>query len=972
MQYTTGGKLGASFVCKGILWGLTFFLFLGFLCFASADSAGSLSGRVWNDLNNDGLIDADEPGVAGVTLTLKRGNTPITATSDAQGAFLFTSLADGSYTLSVALPDSMLYARYRKEGGSLRSVMTGDDPRITRPFVIRDAAAVTGVNIGLVDSAIVRGIAFLDLNYNGNYDEGEPPYQGVTVEIIRNASDRSLGKVVTGEDGGFFLDTVRAGNYRLRAILPDNGSIFSKVPDSPGVFSNLLAARPGRRENAIASIDTENSMVYEYYIGIAIGGEISGTVFTDKNYTGVLDRGDSKLGSLKVELVDAGGTPVAQTATSAKGVYTFQDVMPGEYRLRFERRDGYTFTKYRPQEASGNSARLTQAGDTGETELFSFSMGQSLSDLNAGLVQSATLGGVFFHDANDNGLMDEGEGGFTDGQVRLLSQDGEIDLIQPIHADGSYYFSGVVPTEYTLYYLLPVYAEIAKVANGGNTLQHQGAENTVTGLTLKAKKDYTQPLVGAVKLGTFTGRAFTDSNANGIQDAGELPLAGVTVTLSLQKDPQQTAEAITGADGLFAITGLRPEKYTLSLQLPDGMIFASDILASDIALNPDNAYTAPIPFSTLINRADNAIGAVEPATLQAQVWLDENRSGMQDAGERMLSGMEYTLYDEVHQETVATAIAGEDGTAVFRNVRPSAYTVSFTLPDNAQPVTGNGTFAQNGSTMRHSGIVVGPDETFSAISGGLVYTTSIGGTVKADQQNGQIPVADAQVRLYLQGDEKPLKSVSTDEQGVYRFDGLWPGSYVIEVVRPGGLVFIRPDDPALQAGDSIIRHMDDTTGSSDPFPLAMAQDQLSHAVLLTIPAKVGNLVWLDENENGLIDGTEPMIGGVTVNLLQNDAVVYTTVSNEWGYYEFPDVYPGEYTLEAAAYPALDITTPVPELRMISSCLVTGDGTLAASDPFSVTSASVNFFCHLGYILRDGAEMPPAIAEGAHQIWNQPE
>ena len=103
--------------------------------------------------------------------------------------------------------------------------------------------------------------------------------------------------------------------------------------------------------------------------------------------------------------------------------------------------------------------------------------------------------------------------------------------------------------------------------------------------------------------------------------------------------------------------------------------------------------------------------------------------------------------------------------------------------------------------------------------------------------------------------------------------------------------------------------------------------------MLTIPAKVGNLVWLDTNGNGLIDGDEPTINGVTVSLLENGAAVYTTTSNAWGYYEFADVYPGEYTLEASAYPELAITAPVPALRIISSCLVSGDGTLAVIRSF---------------------------------------
>jgi len=974
MQHTTSSRLRVFLAYKGIVWGFALVFFLCVFCFASADSSGSISGRVWNDLDNDGLMSANEPGVADVVLTLKRSDNGkiLTTTSDTSGAFQFASLPNDSYTLSVTLPNSMIYARYRKEGGNLRSVMTGENPNITRSYVVRNGSAVTGINIGLVDSAIIRGLAFLDLNYNGNYDEGEPPYTDVTVSVIRNASDRVMGKMVTGEDGTFFFDAVRTGNYRLRAILPDDGSTFTKVPDPIGTLSNLLAARPGRRENAIASIDTENSMVYEYYVGIAVGGKITGTVFTDKNYSGALEKSDSRLRGITVELADASGALVAQTTTSAKGVYTFRDVMPGEYQLRFLCKDGYTFTKYRPLEANGNSAQLTQAGDAGETAPFLFSMGQSLTGINAGMVQAATLSGIFFHDANDNGLMDEGEGGFTDGLVRLVSQDSEIDLTQTVSADGSYFFSGVVPTDYTLYYLLPEHAEMAKVASGGNTIRHQGMENAVTGLTFKAKKHYTQPLAGAVKLGTFTGLAFEDRNANGEHEEGEPTLAGVAVSVAVQHNPQNAVTAVTGADGLFSITGLRPDDYSLSLQLPNGMIFASDISASHIAPGTDNAYSAPIAFATLISRANNTIGAVIPATLQAQVWLDENRNGMQDADERMQEGLEYTLYDEIHQRFVATSRAGKDGTAVFRNVRPSTYTVSFALPANAQPVSNTGTFVPDGGTMRHSGIAVGPGDTFSAISGGLVYTTSIGGTVAVDQADGRSPVEAAQVRLYQESDTQPLQTIVTNAQGAYRFDGLWPGRYVIEVVRPNGLVFIRPDDPALQAGDSVISEISDTYGTSEPFPLSMAQDQLSHQVLLTIPAKIGNLVWLDENHNGLIDGTEPMISGVIVHLLQNDVIVYTTASNEWGYYEFSDVYPGEYTLEAIAYPELNITEPVPELRMISSCLVTGDGTHAASDPFSVASASVNFFYHLGYTLQEGKEMPPAITEGVHQVWTAAE
>ena len=970
MRNTAAGKASAFFGFKWIAWGLLLLLLAGLVSAASA-SQGYISGRVWNDLNNDGLMDDTEPGVQGVALTLRRSDTGeiLTAVSDETGAFLFDSLPDDAYTFSVELPRGMLLARYRKEGGDLRSVLTGEDSGFTRTFVVKSTEPLGHMNLGLVDSAIIKGMAFLDLNYNGSYDEGEPPYAGVTMEVIRNASERSMGKMKTGEDGQFSFDSIRTGNYRLRAVLPDDGSTFTYVPAALGFLSNQFSARDGRRENSILSIDAENSMEYEYFVGVALGGQITGAVFEDGNYTGVLEKADRRLSGVAVQLVGADHTAVAETTTSAKGVYTFNGVMPGVYTLRFARADAYTFSKYRPLEEGGNAAKLTQTGAYGETEPFAFQMQEQLTGLNAGLVQSATLGGVFFYDVNDNGLMDPGEAGFTEGRVRLQSDDGEIDLTQSVAADGTYFFSGVVPTSYMLSYLLPEHSEMAKTISGGNTLANQGPVNSIPGLSLKAKKSYVQPLVGALKLGTFEGFAFEDTNADGVRQDDEAVLEGVAVSFKQRGAQEPAASAVTDLDGRFSVTGLRPDEYFLDISLPGGIIFSCDLLASHIALAAADTHSALVPFDTLLNRAENAIGAVSPATLQASVWLDENLNGSQDAGERMLDGLEYALYDESRQTYVMTARAGANGDAVFHNVRPSTYTVSFRLPDDAQPVIGAGTFSQDGRTMAQSGIVISEGETFTDISGGLQCTTSVGGSVYADRAEGRVPVPGARVMLYAEGNTQVIQATVTDAQGQYRFDGLWPGRYILEAERPAGLVFIRPGDPTLQAEDSIITRISDDLGSGDPFALTMARDQLSHNALLTVPAKVGSLVWLDQNENGLIDGDEPMINGVTVNLLQDGAAVYTTVSNEWGYYEFADVYPGEYTLEAVAYPELGITIPVPALRIISSCLVSGDGAVAASDPFSVTSGSVNFMYHLGYTIKPGETLPPeAIVEGAHQTW----
>ncbi|MBK9462542.1 MAG: carboxypeptidase regulatory-like domain-containing protein [Sphingobacteriales bacterium] len=57
----------------------------------------SLGNYVWYDVNQDGIQDATETGVDGVTVTLYDGNGAVvaTTTTDATGAYEFTGLTPG-------------------------------------------------------------------------------------------------------------------------------------------------------------------------------------------------------------------------------------------------------------------------------------------------------------------------------------------------------------------------------------------------------------------------------------------------------------------------------------------------------------------------------------------------------------------------------------------------------------------------------------------------------------------------------------------------------------------------------------------------------------------------------------------------------------------------------------------------------------------------------------------------------------
>ena len=926
---------------------------------------GALGGRVFEDMDNDGIMGDGDPGVAGVTVRIEgnRTGTVREITTDETGEYLFDFLPDDMYTISATLPEGMLYARYSQTGGDLRSIFTGSN--ITREFPVRDAARVMDKNIGVVENGVISGVAFLDLNYNGRLDEGEPGYAGVTVEALRGSGSESQGKTETGEDGAFRLEGLRGGDYQLRAILPDDGSIFSVTAEGAASEVNRFEQRSTRREFTIGGLTLGSGGETTALVGVARIASVSGVVFEDAGYDGVLGEEDKRLSGIRVYAVDASGQSVADAATNSRGEYTLTGLMPGVYTVEVQRNAGYGFTRLRPAE-DGGSHVTALVGEMGVTAEMDIAMGEALTGVNAGMLPASTVSGVFFHDVNDNGLRDENEIGMLGAEVRLVSEDGEIDLTQTPAEDGTYFFDGVMPGRYTLHYLLGEHREMAKVVEGGNTVAHDGPDTVYGPFEVVMGEALTLPVAGAVTLGNFSGAVFEDLNANGQWDEGEKALAGAAVTLTPDRTGIEAAQAVTGADGAFDLEGLRPAGYTLTVALPEGYIFSCPL--EGLAFGTLGEQSLVCAWQTLTDRTDKAIGAVKPGSISGVIWLDENEDGTRGEGELLMSGVSLELVDE-RGGTVVKRTASTDQGFRFDNVRPGTYTVRLTLPDQSSPAADSAsTFVANGLRMTQTGVTVEAGEDVDGLTTGLISATSVAGRLYLDENGARTPLAGVTVSLYKGGELSPLMTVLTDDSGRYRFDGLWPADYYLEAGLPSGTIFVRPDDPNYESGASAVTASGEGAGTSELFYLHMSQHRLDMDVIYIKPARVGDLAWLDENGNGLVDEGEPGIPGITVQLLQDGEAVYETVTDAYGYYLFTDVYPGAYTLVAKAYPELTPTSQVEALRIISSCLVGGDGNEAHSDPFEVESGSLNVNYDLGYLLREGESLPSAITAPPTRDW----
>jgi len=145
----------------------------------------------------------------------------------------------------------------------------------------------------------------------------------------------------------------------------------------------------------------------------------------------------------------------------------------------------------------------------------------------------------------------------------------------------------------------------------------------------------------------------------------------------------------------------------------------------------------------------------------------------------------------------------------------------------------------------------------------------------------------------------------TDADGIYGFDELDPGTYIVEFTEPAGRDFTPQDAGDDEAADS---DADPATGQTDPVTLAAGDNNEDvDAGLTPPPSPVGSIsdtVFDDLDGDGIQDPDEPGIAGVTVRLLDEDgnAVVGVepTTTGDDGTYIFANLPAGDYIVEFVA------------------------------------------------------------------------
>ncbi|MEQ1830640.1 MAG: SdrD B-like domain-containing protein, partial [Pirellula sp.] len=207
----------------------------------------SLEGRVFADLNEDCIWDANESPIAGVRIELldTSGTVVQSAFTDGNGVYRFEGLRPGIYSVREIQPDGYF------QGGQMAPEGVAD---ASTPDLLADILLSSGQNIDQLDfcevpPAMISGYVFQD-GAPIVTNDGQPPrvLKGIR-DGIRNAGDTPISRVVlelrtrTGEriqsknalPGTYESETIRVvtddnGHYEFRGLRPGAYHIYQVQP----------------------------------------------------------------------------------------------------------------------------------------------------------------------------------------------------------------------------------------------------------------------------------------------------------------------------------------------------------------------------------------------------------------------------------------------------------------------------------------------------------------------------------------------------------------------------------------------------------------------------------------------------------------------------------------------------------------------------------------------------------------------
>ncbi|MDD4447837.1 MAG: SdrD B-like domain-containing protein, partial [Methanothrix sp.] len=682
--------------------------------FGNARATG-FSGMKFEDLNGNGVKDLGEPGLEGWTIKLMSGVTEISSTqTDADGAYSFTDIAPGSYTVQEVAQAGWTQSYPASPGTHAITLVSG-------------VAGPTDIDFGNWKSTGFSGMKFEDLNGNGAKDAGEPGLKDWTIKLMSGSTE--LGSTQTGTDGAYSFSGIAPGSYTVQEVAQAGWT--QSYPTSPGTHAITLAS------GVAGPMDLD--------FGNWKSTGFSGQKFEDLNGNGAKDAGEPGLADWTIRLMK-GATVVASALTLADGAYSFTGIAPGSYIVEETAQAGWTQSY--PASPGTQTVNLV-SGAAGPT------------DIDFGNWRATGFSGMKFNDLDRNGARDAGEPGLSGWTIKLMKGATEISSTQTA-ADGSYSFTDIAPGSYT----------VEEAAQSGWVQSYPATPGMhpitlVSGIAGPTDIDFGNR--GSLAI---SGMKFHDKNANGKKDDGEPGLSGWEIQLKDSSDnllQTATTSAEPGKEGVYEFADLSPRTYRVYEASKNGWVRTAPA---------EDHYTITLTDSS---SRGNLFGNNQLA-ISGMKFHDKNANGVMDDGEPGLSGWEIQLKDSsdnLLQTATTSSEPGKEGVYEFVDLQPGTYLVYEVQKSGwVRTVPEQEYHTVTLTNMPSRGNLFGND--LVKISGTKFEDFNGNGA----KDSGELGLSGWTIRLTKEGTE--VANTVTAADGSYSFTGIAPGSYTVEEAAHAG------------------------------------------------------------------------------------------------------------------------------------------------------------------------------------------
>jgi uncharacterized repeat protein (TIGR01451 family)/fimbrial isopeptide formation D2 family protein len=856
----------------------------------------SLSGRVYRDDDNNGSLDTGEPGISGVTITLTGtddlGNpVTLTTTTDASGVYTFTNLRPGTYTVSETQPSG--YLDGAESVGSAGGSVSSND--VIGNVTLSAGVAATGYNFGELLAARIAGFVYEDNNNDGVFDTTENGISGVTITLsgTDDLGNSVLLTTTTTITGFYAFDTLRPGTYTISETQPSG---YLDGRDTAGTLGGDTSVN-----DRIASIVLPSGAAsLNNNFGELRPASLSGRVYRDDNNDGIPDAGEPGIGGVTITLTgtdDLGNSVLLTTTTSITGFYTFDNLRPGTY----------TVSETQPAAYNDGTDRSGTAGGVLSNDQVSTIIvpGAGIDAVNYDFGERGTfVSGIVWIDTDRDETLDGGENGRLGSVTVTLSGTdllgNSVLLTTTTTITGFYIFDNLPAGNYVIEQTQPT-------GYGSSTPNTLSVNVPLTGLT---DQNFGETV------STLSGYVYVDSDNDGVFDAGESGIGGVTITLTGvdANGNAVTRTTLTQADGSYRFENLLTGTYTISETQPpiysDGSDSVGTIGGTPVgSLSNDVIDTIALPAGA--DGINYNFGELADAGLGDRVWLDRNGDGVQEEGEPGIGDVQVYLdlnNDGVRDAGEPVTTTNALGQYFFSNLPGGTYTVrvvTTTLPTGI-----NQTYDLDGATVTpHAATApLTTGATRTDVDFGYRGTASIGDRVWLDrdgdgvQETGEPGLSGVIVYLDLNGNgvrdaDEPF--AVTDATGNYLIDGLPAGTYTVRVVTT-----------TLPTGINQTYDLDGvgTPGVVTGVTLTSGEARTNVDFGYRGTASIGDRVWNDANANGIQDAGETGVDGVVVALYDSTgALLITTTTDLNGNYLFDNLPAGTYTVGVGATPGRNIS-----------------------------------------------------------------